>query len=158
VTVESIDWWLGSRELKGKRKEAIITAGDLVLELVRSNFKKSRRLPQSLQSEIYKSTSNRIILCLQHHPKCMYRGADKSLDRPGRKQANVSVRMAWVFFGALPCRIKINLMTARVSMLLKSHPSLTCFRACFFPGRAKDLSAPPGIIELQQNTCTSFAY
>jgi len=33
-------------------------------------------------------------------------------------------------------------MTARVSMLLKSRASLTCFRACFFPDRAKDLSAP----------------
>ena len=33
-------------------------------------------------------------------------------------------------------------MTARVSMLLKSRASLTCFRACFFPGRDKDLSAP----------------
>jgi len=33
-----------------------------------------------------------------------YRGADKSLARPGRKQANVSVRMAWISFGALPCR------------------------------------------------------
>ena len=33
----------------------------------------------------------------------IYRGADKSLGRPG-KQANVSVRMAWIFFGALPCR------------------------------------------------------
>jgi len=36
-----------------------------------------------------------------------------------------------------------NLMTARVSILLKSLASLTCFRACFRPGRAKDLSAPP---------------
>jgi len=33
-------------------------------------------------------------------------------------------------------------MTSRVSMLLKSRPSLTCFRACFLPGRSKDLSAP----------------
>ena len=32
-------------------------------------------------------------------------------------------------------------MTYRVSMLLKSRASLTCFRACFLPGRAKDLSA-----------------
>ena len=31
---------------------------------------------------------------------------------------------------------------AHVTMLLKSHASLTCFRACFLPGRAKDLSAP----------------
>ena len=36
----------------------------------------------------------------------LYRGADKSLARPGRKQANVSVRMAWISFGALPCREK----------------------------------------------------
>ena len=36
----------------------------------------------------------------------MHRGADKSLARPGRKQANVSVRMAWISFGFLPCRKK----------------------------------------------------
>jgi len=30
---------------------------------------------------------------------------------------NVSVRMAWIFFGALPCRKKKNFMTARISML-----------------------------------------
>jgi len=70
-----------------------------------------------------------------------YSGADKSLARPGRKQANVSVRMASIYFGALPCREK-NLITAGVAMLLKSRASLTCFRACFLPGRAKDLSAP----------------
>ena len=33
-----------------------------------------------------------------------YRGADKSLARPGRKQVNVSVRIARISFGALPCR------------------------------------------------------
>ena len=32
----------------------------------------------------------------------LYRGADKSLARPGRQQANVSVKMAWISFGALP--------------------------------------------------------
>ena len=37
---------------------------------------------------------------------------------------------------------KRNLMTALVSILLKSRASLTCFRVCFLPGRAKDLSAP----------------
>ena len=73
---------------------------------------------------------------------CWYRGADKSLVRPGRKQANVSVGMAWISFGALPYR-KNNLMTARVSMLLKSRAPLIYFRVCFLPGRVKDLSAPP---------------
>ena len=32
--------------------------------------------------------------------------ADKSLVRRGRRQANVSVRIAWISFGALPCRKK----------------------------------------------------
>ena len=34
---------------------------------------------------------------------------------------NVSLRMAWISYGALPCRKKKNLMTACVSILLKSH-------------------------------------
>ena len=33
-------------------------------------------------------------------------------------------------------------MTAHVSMLLNSRAPLTCFRACFLPGRAKGLSNP----------------
>jgi len=37
---------------------------------------------------------------------------------------------------------KTNLMTARVSMLLKSRASLSCLRACFLPGRAKYISTP----------------
>jgi hypothetical protein len=79
-----------------------------------------------------------------------YRVADKSLAWPGRKQANVSVRMAWISFGALPFwGGGGNLMTARVSVLLKSRASLTCFRACFLPGRAKDLSAPQYVIHPQ---------
>jgi len=36
--------------------------------------------------------------------RLMYRGADKSLSCPGMKEANVSVRIAWISFGALPCR------------------------------------------------------
>ena len=32
----------------------------------------------------------------------IYRHADKSLALPGKKEANVSVRMAWISFGALP--------------------------------------------------------
>jgi len=60
------------------------------------------------------------------------------LEKGDNNEPNVPVRMAWISFGALPYRE--NLMTARVSMLLKSRASLTCFRACFLPGRAKDLS------------------
>ena len=46
------------------------------------------------------------------------------------------------FLRSLYLQEKKNLMTALVSMLFKSRLSLTCFRACFIPGRAKDLSAP----------------
>jgi len=53
----------------------------------------------------------------------------------------------WREFPWAPCLAgKRTLMTARVSMLLKSRASLTCFRACFLPGRDKDLSAPRYII------------
>ena len=38
----------------------------------------------------------------------LYKGADKSLDRPGRKQANVFIRMAWISFSALPCQKKLG--------------------------------------------------
>jgi len=39
-------------------------------------------------------------------PMVKYKGADKSLARPGTIQANVSVRMALISFGALPCKKK----------------------------------------------------
>jgi len=56
----------------------------------------------------------------------------------------------WHEFPSAPClperkkerKKKKTLMIARVSMLLKLRASLTCFRACFLPGRTKDLSAP----------------
>jgi len=50
----------------------------------------------------------------------------------------------WREFPSVPCLAekKNPLMTARVSMLLKSRASLTCLRASFLLGRAKDLSAP----------------
>jgi hypothetical protein len=47
-----------------------------------------------------------------------------------------------VFPSALCFAGKKKLMTTRFSMLLKSNASLTCFRACCLPGRAKDLSVP----------------
>jgi len=54
----------------------------------------------------------------------------------------------WRNFPSAPCLAgKRNWMRARVSMLLKSRASLTCFRACFLAGRAKDLLAPRCTIE-----------
>jgi len=45
---------------------------------------------------------------------------------------NVSVRMVCISFGALPCRKKKNLMTARVSMLLKSRASPDMLPFCLY--------------------------
>ena len=41
----------------------------------------------------------------------------------GACSPNVSVRMAWIYFGTLPCMKKKNLITACVSMLLKLRAS-----------------------------------
>ena len=50
-----------------------------------------------------RSRPNTVVFLCGCHGQ-MYKGADKSLVRPGRKQANVSVRMAWISFGTLPCK------------------------------------------------------
>ena len=60
------------------------------------------------------------------------------------------------FLWRLTSQEKKNMMTARVSMLLKSRASLICFRACFLPGRAKDYQHP-GITGLVLYRYTSHA-
>ena len=51
------------------------------------------------------------LLCAEFWSPCaqnrLYRAAVKPLARPGNKQTNVSVRMARISFGALPCRKKM---------------------------------------------------
>ena len=61
-------------------------------------------------------------------------------DQEGNKPIFLS---KWREFPSAPCleQKKKNLVIALVSMLSKSRASLTCFRACLLPGRAKDLSA-----------------
>jgi len=43
----------------------------------------------------------------------VYRGADKSLARPGKNRANVSIRMAWISFGVLPYITKKIVVSSR---------------------------------------------
>jgi len=58
------------------------------------------------------------------------RGADKSLGRPGKKQANVSVRKAWISFGVLTCRGKkkiddsLRLDVVEIACVSDMRPSL----------------------------------
>jgi len=69
-------------------------------------------------------------MLLDSYGTALYRGADKSLARSGRKQANVCQNgVNFLRRLDLQEKKKKHLMTARVSMLLKSRASLTCFRA-----------------------------
>ena len=74
--------------------------------------------------------------------KCrFYRGADKSLARPGKKQARKHVRDARDF-NNIETRAVIKFFTLQGKALKEIHAILTETLACFLPGRAKDLSAP----------------
>jgi len=73
----------------------------------------------------------------------LYRGADKSLSRPGRKQAQKHVRDARDFNN-----METRAITKGFYFLLQGKAPneidaiLTEKLACFLPGRAKDISAP----------------
>ena len=63
-----------------------------------------------------------------------YRGADKSLSRPGRKQANVSVRKAWISFGALLCKKKTSWQFASRCCWNRARPSHASEHVSFLVG------------------------
>jgi len=70
-----------------------------------------------------------------------YRGADKSLAPPGRKQARKHVREARDF-NNIETRAAIKFPFPQGKAPKEIHAILTETLACFLPGRAKDLSAP----------------
>ena len=74
--------------------------------------------------------------------RCRYRGADKSLARPGRKQARKHIRDARDF-NNIETRAVIKFFSPLQGKAPKEvHVILTETLACFRPGRAKNLSAP----------------
>ena len=78
---------------------------------------------------------------LQQEGAYWYRGADKLLARPGRKQARKHVRDARDF-NNIETRAVIKLLFLQGKAPKEIHAILTEKLACFLPGRAKDLSAP----------------
>ena len=78
-------------------------------------------------------------LCRLHYWK--YQGADKSLVRPGRKQAWKHVRDARDF-NKIELRAVIKLFLLQSKAPKEVHAILAETLGCFLPGRAKDLSAP----------------
>ena len=72
-----------------------------------------------------------------------YRGADKSLSRPGRKQHRKHVRDARDFNNIETRAVtKFFFSPLQGKVPKEIHASLTETLACFLPGRTKDLSAP----------------
>jgi len=67
-------------------------------------------------------------------------GADKSLARPGRKQARKHVRDARDF-NNIETRAVITFCFLQGKALKEIHAIPTETLACFLPGRAKELSA-----------------
>ena len=70
-----------------------------------------------------------------------YRGADKSLARPGRKQARKHVRDARDF-NKIETRAVIKFLFLQDKAPKEIHAILTETLACFLPSRDKDLLAP----------------
>ena len=70
-----------------------------------------------------------------------YRGADKSLARPGRTQARKHVKDARDF-NNIETRAVIKFVFQQGKTPKEINVILTETLACFVPGRAKDLSAP----------------
>ena len=70
-----------------------------------------------------------------------YRGADKSLARPGRKPARKHARNARDF-NNIETQALINFFFLQGKVPKEIHAILTETLACFLPGRAKYLSAP----------------
>ena len=71
----------------------------------------------------------------------LYRDADKSLARPGRKLARKHIRDA-CDFNNIETWAVIKFFPLQGKAPKKIHAILTEILACFLPGRAKDLSAP----------------
>jgi len=71
----------------------------------------------------------------------MYRGTDKFLARPGRKQTRKHVRDARDF-NNFERRAVINFFFLQVKATKEIHIIMTETLACFLPDQAKNLSAP----------------
>ena len=71
----------------------------------------------------------------------VYPGAEKSLARPGRKQARKHVRDARDF-NNIETHVVIKFPFLQGKVPKEIHAILTETSVCFLPGRAKNLSAP----------------
>ena len=80
-------------------------------------------------------------MCVEIKSPQIYRRADKSLARPGRKQARKHVRDARDF-NHIETSAVIKFLFLQGKAPNEIRAILRETLACFLPGRAKDLSAP----------------
>ena len=73
--------------------------------------------------------------------QAMYRRADKSLARPGRKQARKHIRDSRDF-NNIETRAVINFLFLQGKAPKEIHAILTETLTCFFSGRVRDLPVP----------------
>ena len=91
-------------------------------------------------------------MCICTYKGLSTRGADKSLARPGRKQALKHVRDARDF-NNIETRAVIKFLFSLQGKAPKEiHAILTETLACFLPGWAKDLSAPLYVTHIRNFT------
>jgi hypothetical protein len=83
--------------------------------------------------------------------QCIYQGADKSLARPGRKQARKHVSDARAF-NTIETRAVTNFFFLQRKAPKQIHANLTETLACSLLGRAKDLSAPLYVFRVDLRT------
>jgi len=84
----------------------------------------------------------------------IYRVADKSLARKGRIKARKHIRDGRDFSN-METRAVTKFLFLQGKDLKEIHAILTETLACFLPGRAKDLSAPPGTQKVSLNSISS---
>jgi len=74
--------------------------------------------------------------------KAFYRGADKSLARPGKETSSEAYQGRARDFNNIETRAVIELFSLQGNAPKEIHAILTETLACFLLGRSKDLSAP----------------
>ena len=113
----------------------------MIIFIISSCFKTKGPSPGQKYQNIKFAFVKTFVLLLMWKRYLLYRGADKSLARPGRKQARKHVRDARDFNNIGTRAVIKFFFSARQGVEGNSRHSDRNI-TCFLPGRAKDLSAP----------------
>ena len=122
----------------------IFEEGKILLSLLRFEHRWSSTLVYSLYWLCHHSLNQ--FWAEREKWELLYRGAVKSLARPGRKEAQNHVRDMRDFSNNIETRAVIKFLFS-CKAPKEIHAIQTETLASFIPGRAKDLSAPPVLLQ-----------